>query len=94
VAQTSITFGDRRSLSIAAASVVAKVARDRAMQELDEQYPGYGFAHHKGYGTPEHQACLRLLGPSPAHRVSFAPIAQRRLPGLEMPLAKRAEARP
>jgi hypothetical protein len=83
VSQTSITFGDRRSLSIAAASVVAKVARDQAMLELDRQFPGYGFAHHKGYGTPEHQECLRSMGPSPVHRVSFAPIAQQRLPGLE-----------
>jgi ribonuclease HII len=90
IAQTSITFGDRLSLSIACASIVAKVARDRAMQQLDERFPGYGFARHKGYGTPEHQAALQALGPCPIHRVSFAPIAQRTLPGFDLRLLRAA----
>lgn len=69
--------GDCRSLSIAAASIVAKVTRDRIMDELDAAHPGYGFARHKGYATPEHLEALRRLGPSPVHRMSFAPIAPR-----------------
>ncbi len=63
--------GDGRSASIAAASVVAKVVRDRYMEELGQQYPAYGFERHKGYGTPAHQAVLRQLGPCPAHRSTF-----------------------
>jgi ribonuclease HII len=63
--------GDRRSASVAAASVVAKVLRDRYMQVLDRQFPQYGFARHKGYGTPEHWAALERYGPSPAHRRRF-----------------------
>ena len=63
--------GDRRCYSVAAASIVAKVARDRAMRALDERYPGYGIARHKGYGTAEHVAALRALGPSPIHRRGF-----------------------
>jgi ribonuclease HII len=72
--QLSPVYGDSRSLSIAAASIVAKVARDRWMAGLDERYPGYGFAQHKGYGTPEHCAALERLGVCEAHRRSYAPI--------------------
>lgn len=71
----AIVKGDRRSLSIAAASVVAKVVRDRIMTTLDRLYPGYGFARHKGYATAEHLAALRRYGPCPVHRTTFAPIA-------------------
>jgi ribonuclease HII len=72
--QKSIVHGDALSLSIAAASIAAKVSRDRFMVELDGQYPGYGFASHKGYGTPQHRAALDRLGPSPIHRFSYAPV--------------------
>jgi ribonuclease HII len=77
--QQSLPKGDTRVLSIAAASIVAKVSRDRMMVELDARLPGYGFARHKGYGTALHQAMLTALGPSSAHRRSFAPL--RRLEG-------------
>lgn len=70
----TIVKGDSRSLSIAAASIVAKVTRDRMMQELAEQYPEYGFERHAGYGTAAHLEALRRHGPCPAHRRSFAPI--------------------
>lgn len=70
----TVVKGDSLSLSIAAASILAKTARDRLMVELDAQYPGYGFAGHKGYNAPVHQAALRTLGPCPAHRRSWAPI--------------------
>ena len=66
--------GDSRVPAIAAASILAKVARDREMQELDKQYPGYGIAGHKGYPTPIHLAALRELGATPIHRRSFAPV--------------------
>lgn len=66
--------GDGLSLSIAAASILAKTARDRLMVELDAQYPGYGFAGHKGYNAPIHQAALKQLGPCPAHRRGWSPI--------------------
>jgi len=79
-AQTSIVYGDSLSLSIAAASVVAKVHRDRRICELDADYPGYGLASHKGYGTPAHLAALRALGPSALHRRSFRPVMQASLP--------------
>ena len=72
--QLSLIKGDARCLSIAAASVVAKVTRDSLMEELDQQYPGYGFARHKGYGTVEHQRALAALGPCPIHRKTFAPV--------------------
>jgi ribonuclease HII len=72
--QTKLFYGDALSLSIAAASVVAKVHRDRLMRELDAQHPGYGLASHKGYGTPEHRRQLRELGPCALHRRSFAPV--------------------
>jgi len=70
----TVIKGDSLSLSIAAASILAKTARDRLMVELDAEYPGYGFAGHKGYNAPVHQAALRTLGPCPAHRRSWAPI--------------------
>lgn len=70
----TIIGGDGTSLSIAAASIIAKVTRDRLMHAMDRQYPGYGFATHKGYGTAAHAAALRRLGPCPEHRTSFAPI--------------------
>lgn len=71
---TALVKGDARSLSIAAASVLAKVTRDRKMMDFDRAYPGYGFAQHKGYGTVEHLAALDRLGPCPIHRRSFAPL--------------------
>jgi ribonuclease HII len=80
--QTRIVEGDRKSFCIAAASIIAKVTRDRMMVEYDQQFPGYGFAQHKGYCTPEHFAVLDRLGPTPIHRRSFAPVwlaAQRKL---------------
>ncbi len=74
IPQRGITRGDKSCLSIACASIVAKVTRDRMMEELDGLYPGYGFAWHKGYGTREHISCLQKLGPSPIHRLYFAPV--------------------
>jgi ribonuclease HII len=74
IAQRGITRGDKLCLSIACASIIAKVTRDRIMEEFDQVYPGYGFAHHKGYGTAEHMSCLRRLGPSSIHRLYFAPV--------------------
>jgi ribonuclease HII len=73
---TSLVKGDCRSLSIAAASVLAKVARDALMVELDAQYPAYGFAGHKGYGTRQHRTAIEQLGPCKIHRMTFAPIRQ------------------
>jgi ribonuclease HII len=72
--QVSLPKGDARVLSIAAASIVAKVSRDRMMVDLNALYPGYGFGQHKGYGTPQHQAALARLGPCAVHRFSFAPL--------------------
>lgn len=72
--QKGITNGDELCLSIACASIMAKVTRDRLMVELDSIYPGYGLAKHKGYGTKQHLSCLRRLGPSPIHRQSFRPV--------------------
>ncbi len=69
--ERGVVHGDALCYAIAAASIVAKVTRDRQMLALDAEYPGYGFARHKGYGTPEHIAALRALGPCPAHRRSF-----------------------
>ena len=66
-----IVHGDAVSYSIAAASIVAKVTRDRELLALDQQYPQYGFARHKGYGTAEHIAAIREHGPCPAHRMTF-----------------------
>ncbi len=69
--QRAIIRGDKLCLSIACASIVAKVARDRMMVDFDDSYPGYGFSKHKGYGTREHVSCLQKLGPCPIHRRSF-----------------------
>jgi ribonuclease HII len=74
--QTTIVQGDARSLSIAAASVIAKVHRDRLLCELDGRFPGYGLARNKGYSTPEHKAALLRLGITEMHRRSFAPVAE------------------
>jgi ribonuclease HII len=74
VPQTAIVQGDARSYSIAAASVLAKVTRDRLMLEFDRQWPKYGFAEHKGYGTAQHLAAIAAHGPCPIHRRSFAPL--------------------
>lgn len=74
--QKPIVKGDCLSVSIAAASIVAKVTRDRLMVEMDRVYPGYGFARHKGYYTPEHIDALGRLGPCPEHRRSFRPCAE------------------
>src|SRR5690606_16404 len=71
----AVVKGDSRVAAIAAASILAKVLRDREMTALDAQYPGYGFARHKGYPTPDHLEALRRLGPSAIHRRSFAPVA-------------------
>lgn len=73
--QTALVGGDGLSFSIAAASVIAKVTRDRLMRQLDAEHPAYGFAQHKGYGTPAHLAKLRAHGPCAIHRRSFAPVA-------------------
>jgi ribonuclease HII len=73
---TAIIGGDGMSLSIAAASVIAKVTRDRIMDEMDPVYPQYGFCRHKGYATPEHLAALRQHGPCALHRFSFSTVAQ------------------
>lgn len=72
--QKAVIRGDATVKSIAAASVVAKVSRDIEMERLDAEHPGYGFARHKGYGTKEHQEALARLGPSPVHRLSYAPV--------------------
>ena len=74
--QQAVIRGDGTSFSIAAASVLAKVYRDRLLVELDGTFPGYGLARHKGYGSPEHMAALGRLGPTPQHRKSYRPVAQ------------------
>ncbi|MDZ4288113.1 MAG: ribonuclease HII [Prosthecobacter sp.] len=79
VHHVAIVQGDSISYSIAAASIIAKVTRDRLMRTLAQQFPQYGFENHKGYCTREHQATLRVHGPCPHHRRSFAPVAQRQL---------------
>jgi ribonuclease HII len=71
---TSLVKGDARSLSIAGASILAKHARDQKLIKLEGQWPGYGFARHKGYGTAVHRAAVKRLGPSPVHRLSFKPL--------------------
>jgi ribonuclease HII len=76
----TIVDGDRLIAAIAAASILAKTTRDGLLVELDNAYPAYGFARHKGYGTPEHLAALANHGPCPHHRRSFAPVKQWRLP--------------
>jgi ribonuclease HII len=74
--QRAVVHGDGTSFSIAAASVLAKVHRDRLLVKLDGEFPGYGLARHKGYGSPEHMAALERLGPTPLHRRSYRPVAQ------------------
>ncbi|NJM08446.1 ribonuclease HII [Candidatus Gracilibacteria bacterium] len=74
VTQQALIRGDSRSLSIAAASILAKVHRDRLMRQADQLYPGYGFGRHKGYGTDAHQRALTALGPCPIHRRTFQPL--------------------
>lgn len=73
--QRSLPRADARCLSVAAASIIAKVERDRRMVEMDREYPGYGFARHKGYGTSQHYRALQQLGPSPLHRRTWRPVA-------------------
>lgn len=80
ISSEGIVKGDGKSFSIAAASVIAKVSRDRLMLEYAEKYPEYGFERHKGYGTKQHLEALRKYGPCPIHRKSFAPVAQLSLP--------------
>ncbi|HVP14322.1 MAG TPA: ribonuclease HII, partial [Terriglobales bacterium] len=78
--QQAMVSGDGRLLSVAAASVVAKVVRDRIMDRLDRVWPEYGFVRHKGYATPEHLEVLSRIGPCPLHRYSFAPVRVQELP--------------
>jgi len=78
VPQRAMAHGDRLCLSIAAASIIAKVHRDRLMMELDVRFPGYGLAQHKGYGTIAHRMALARLGPTPIHRLSWAPCRRLR----------------
>ncbi len=81
--QLAVPKGDRMSVSIAAASIIAKVSRDRLMVKMDETFPGYGFASHKGYGTRRHKDALRRLGPCRIHRLSFRPVAEAAMRHLE-----------
>ena len=74
--QVPIVDGDRKSISIAAASIVAKVIRDKLMENYDQEFPEYGFSRHKGYPTALHLSALRTHGPSPIHRMSFEPVAK------------------
>jgi len=76
IEQTALVGGDGLSLSIAAASILAKVTRDRIMDDLDRQYPQYGFARHRGYATDEHLSMLREHGPCPHHRLGYKPVDQ------------------
>jgi ribonuclease HII len=79
-AQTAVVGGDAKSMSIAAASVIAKVTRDRMMREWHREFPHYDFDHNKGYGTPAHLEGLQIHGPCPIHRRSFEPVAQTYFP--------------
>jgi ribonuclease HII len=76
IEQKPLIHGDARSISIAAASILAKVERDRRMEEFDQLYPQYGLGQNKGYGTPDHLEALRRFGPSPVHRFSYAPVRE------------------
>jgi ribonuclease HII len=76
IAQKTLKKGDSRSLSVAAASIIAKVLRDRLMIAYDRRYPGYGLAKHKGYGTAEHMAAIASLAPSPLHRKTFGGVRE------------------
>jgi ribonuclease HII len=84
--------GDTVSANVAAASIVAKVSRDREMRRIHKRFPSFGFDHNKGYGTPEHLAVLDRLGPTPVHRLSFACVGQVSLPGLGAGAVADAEA--
>lgn len=84
IPQRAIVDGDQLCVSIGAASIIAKEIRDRIMEDYDRQFPGYGFARHKGYATPEHLTALNRLGPSPIHRHSFAPVRDWRQNRLEL----------
>jgi ribonuclease HII len=86
--QTALVDGDALSFSIAAASVVAKVTRDRLMVQYHQQFPMYGFADHKGYATPEHYAAIKLHGPCSIHRQSFAPFRPVQMDLLQSPAAE------
>lgn len=88
VPQRSLIHGDARSFSIAAASILAKVARDALMEEWDAHYPQYNLRSNKGYGTPDHLEALRVHGPSPLHRFSFAPVRE------TAPWAQKADQQP
>jgi ribonuclease HII len=79
IPQRAVVKGDALCASIGAASILAKVHRDRLLEQLDTVYPGYGFAKHKGYGTEEHLAAIKSLGPSPIHRMTFAPLSDKQL---------------
>jgi ribonuclease HII len=78
IEQKALIHGDARSVSIAAASILAKVERDHRMLEYDQLYPQYGLAQNKGYGTPEHLEALQRHGPTPLHRFSYAPVREAR----------------
>ena len=80
--QIPVIDGDAKSLHIATASIIAKVTRDHYMMQLDRQYPQYGFAGHKGYGTAQHIAAIEKYGPCPEHRTTFAPLRQMLAPSL------------
>jgi len=86
-AQTRLIYGDALSLSIAAASVIAKVHRDRLLCQLDADHPGYDLAAHKGYATARHRQALNLLGPTPLHRLTFAPVRACSPPSLPLALS-------
>ena len=88
--QLPIVHGDALCSSIAAASIIAKVHRDRLLDELGSRYPAYGFEHHKGYGTPEHWDALRLAGPCPEHRLTYHGVVLN-APGLPGPLPEHCE---
>jgi ribonuclease HII len=83
--QTKLIYGDSLSLSIAAASILAKVHRDALVRRLHDEYPRYGLASHKGYATPEHRQALREHGPTPLHRHSFAPVREALAQALDAP---------
>ena len=94
IEQKALIHGDARSVSIAAASILAKVERDRLMEEFDQIYPQYGLAQNKGYGTPDHLDALRRHGPTPLHRFSYAPVREARCwatGATQNPLPLRAE---
>lgn len=79
IQQVPIIKGDAKSVSIAAASIVAKVTRDRMMEQYEEVFPGYGFARNKGYGSKEHIEALQTMGPTAIHRRSFMGLCERRI---------------